>query len=198
VRGHSGSRVKRHICVVLSFVSLIVGSGFASAGAFSVRGGLALSEGSANDTRAYAFAVLTTSTVVIQSYGYGGSANAPGGKNLAGQTIPAGGFDPYLSLFSGAGPSATFLASNDDGACPPAAPDKGICADSRITLSLTPGSYTVVVSAFENMSLSENAGSGTLADGFTGLGNFDALRTGNYAIDIAASGIDEVFRNSFE
>jgi hypothetical protein len=199
VDGYLGSRVKRHTrVVVLLSVLPILCCGSATAGSFSVRGGLALSDGSANDTLAYEFAVLTTSTVVIQSYGYGGSTNAPGGRNLAGARIPAGGFDPYLSLFAGAGPGATFLASNDDGACPPAAPDNGLCADSRLTLSLTPGKYTVVVSAFENMSLSENTGAGTLGDGFIGLGNYDALRSTNYAIDIGASGIDELFRDSFE
>lgn len=177
---------------------LTLNSSAALAGGISLRGTLQLSDGNANDTHAYTFGMSATSTVVIQSYGYGGSSGATGGTNLLGATIPAGGFDPYLSLFAGTGPSATFVASNDDGPCPPATADGGNCADSRLSLSLGPGSYTLVVAAFDNQSLAENNGSGVLGDGFVGLGNFDALRTGNYAIDISASGIDEIFRQGFE
>ena len=177
---------------------LTLSSGLALAGTISLRGTLQLSDGDANDTHAYTFAVTATATVVIQSYGYGGSSGAPGGKNLVGEVIPAGGFDTYLSLFAGTGPSATFLASNDDGPCPPATPVAGNCADSRLSLSLAAGNYTLVVAAFDNQSLAENSGAGVLGDGFVGLGNYDPLRTGNYAIDISAGGIDEIFRQGFE
>jgi hypothetical protein len=48
------------------------------------------------------------------------------------------------------------------------------------------------------MSLAENLGSGTLGDGFTGLGNFDPLRTNNFAIDISGPFVDTIFANGFE
>ena len=178
--------------------ALIFSSSLAAAASVSVRGALLWSDGAANDTHAYTFAVAATSTVTIQSYGYGGSSGAPGGMNLAGAVIPAGGFDPYFSLFTGTGPLATFVASNDDGACPPATPDGGLCGDSTLSLSLSAGTYTLVVAAFDNMSLAENLGSGTLSDGFSGLGNYDPLRTSNYAIDINGNGLDTLFRDGFE
>lgn len=134
------------------------------------------------------FTVANPVPVTIQSYGYGGSSGALGGKNAAGNVIPAGGFDAYLSLFRGSGNSATFLASNDDGFCPPgnAAP---VCHDPTLTLILPAGTYTLALTAFENFSFAENLGSGTLGDGFIGLGTyFDQAsgtdRSANYALDI--------------
>ena len=42
-------------------------------------------------------------TIIIQTYGYGGSANgsivANTGRNLAGNIVSAGGFDPIIGLF---------------------------------------------------------------------------------------------------
>jgi hypothetical protein len=177
---------------------LIFATGITSAASISWQGGLVLSSGAANDTAVYKFAVSATSNVTIQSYGYGGSGGAPGGTNLAGAVIPGGGFDPYISLFLGVGPSATFLASNDDGACLPPSPNGSLCADSNLTLTLIPGTYTLVVEAFDNMSFAENLGNGTLGDGFTGLGNYDPSRTDNFAIDISGSYLDTIFADSFE
>ena len=164
--------------------------GLVLADAISLQGTLALGAGAANDVFVYTFFVSAPSTVTIQSYGYGGSAQAPGGTNLAGAVIPTGGFDPYVSLFAGSGPTATFVASNDDGACPPAAPSGGLCRDSRLSLSLGPGPYTLAVTAFENMSFAENLGAGALGDGFVGLGNFDPARTSQFAVDIG--GVDVI------
>jgi hypothetical protein len=147
-----------------------------------------------NDVLLYAFSLSTASTLTIQSYGYGGTSAAPGGTNAAGAVIPAGGFDSYVSLFSGTGPTATFLASNDDGLCPlgNASP---ACHDSTLVMTaLAAGSYTMALSAFDNFSFAENFGSGTLGDGFIGLGNYyDAssgmVRTSNYAVDVSASSL---------
>ena len=177
---------------------LVFATGIASAASISWQRALVLSSGAANDTAVYKFAVSSTSTVTIQSYGYGGSGGAPGGTNLGGTVIPAGGFDPYLSIFVGAGPSATFLASNDDGTCIPPSLDGSPCADSSLSLTLSPGVYTLVVEAFDNMSLAENLGSGTLADGFTGLGNYDPSRTNNFAVDISGNFVDTIFADGLE
>ena len=40
------------------------------------------------------------------------------------------------------------------------------------------------VKAWENMSFAENLGTGTLADGFTGLGNLNSGENLNYAFDV--------------
>jgi hypothetical protein len=144
-----------------------------------------------NDVLLRVFSLSATSTLTIQSYGYGGTSAAPGGRNAAGTVIPAGGFDSYLSLFGGTGPAATFLASNDDGLCPPGHASPA-CHDSTLVMpSLGAGTYTLALSVFDNFSFAENFGSGTLGDGFIGLGDyFDAssgtVRTSNYAVDISA------------
>jgi hypothetical protein len=135
------------------------------------------------------FTLATSSIVNMQSYGYGGSANAPGGTNAAGAVISPGGFDTYFSLFQGSGPSATFLLSDDDGLCPPGTAVGLACADSTIATTLGAGSYMLAVSVFENMSYAENWGLGTLADGFTGIADYynassGTERTSDWAVDI--------------
>ena len=144
-----------------------------------------LDPGNAQDVVLRVVTLSSPGSLSIQSWGHGGSSGAPGGTNAQGAAIPGGGFDPYLSVFSGSGPTATFLASNDDGACPPGTVDAALCGDSTLTLPALPaGSYTVAISAFLNMSLAENLGSGTLGDGFVGLGSF-GTRSNLYAVDIS-------------
>ena len=116
---------------------------------------------------------------------------APGGVNALGTVIPSGGYDTYFSLFSGIGPTATLLSSNDDGTCPPAALDQA-CRDSQfIFASLAGGGYTLALSVFDNFSFAENLGTGTLGDGFIGLGSYfnsdtNSFRTPAYALDFTA------------
>ena len=185
------------ICRLCALCALALWSaGVAHAASVSLQGTLTLAPGDANDLFTYAFTLASPSTVSIQSYGYGGSAGAPGGKNLVGTTIPAGGFDPYVSVFFGSGPTSAFIASNDDGACPPGITDIGLCGDTSLTLILAAGTYTVVLSAFKNMSLAENYGSGTLGDGFVNLGVFDSARSKAYAIDIDVSPVSVQSRKS--
>src|SRR5215471_13068495 len=163
-------------------------SPMARGGTMSVTG--SLNPNDANDVFLFPFTLAGTD-LQVQSYGYGGTANAPGGVNAAGSVIPSGGFDPYLSLFKGMGSSATFLASNDDGLCPPGAPAPA-CADPTLLLSgLTPGPYVLALTVFDNFSFAENLGTGTLGDGFIGLGDYfdqitGTLRMSNYAVDILA------------
>jgi hypothetical protein len=91
-------------------------------------------------------------------------------------------------------PPATFLTSNDDGPCPPAA-FAPACRDAGITISsLAAGSYTLALSVFDNFSLAENFGTGTLSDGFIGLGDYynadsASERTPNYALNVTGIGI---------
>ncbi len=139
-----------------------------------------------NDVLLYQFEVPVVSDLLFQSYGFGG------GTNAAGTVIPSGGFDPYLSIFAGTGPSATFLASNDDGTCPPGHPDPS-CSDPTLSLLAQPaGWYTLALTVFDNFSFAENFGSGTLGDGFIGLGDYfnqaaNEFRTPNFALDVSSS-----------
>jgi hypothetical protein len=104
-----------------------------------------------------------------------------GGTSKTGASVTAGGFTPYLSLFDAGG---DFLASAYSGYCPPGAKSfNGSCDDALLNGGvLSPGTYQIAITAFENMSFAENLGTGTLADGFVGLGNLDG--TLNYAFDV--------------
>jgi len=129
------------------------------------------------------FTVTTASNMQAITFSYGG------GVNGAGTTISQGGFEPYLSLFDSSG---DFLASTFFGTtCPPHAninTDSEECFDVSLDGgTLTPGSYQIAITAFENMSLAENLGSGTLADGFTGLGNLADGEGLHYAFDVGLS-----------
>ena len=136
-----------------------------------------------NDVRLIEFTLASTASFNVQTWSFGGSGSAPGGVNAAGAVITDGGFDTYLSLFSGFGPSAVFLTSNDDGLCPPGTASP-TCADSTLNIaSLAAGDYTLALTTFGNISFAENLGTGTLGDGFVGFGNFDG-RGAQYALDI--------------
>jgi hypothetical protein len=182
----------------MSFLSLLlILSGLAYADSLSFTG--SLDPNNPNDVYLATFTLSSASNLIVQSWGYGGSSGAPGGTNAAGTVIPSGGFDTYLSLFSGTGATATFVASNDDGGCGPASPDPasgGYCEDSRLDLTdLTVGSYTIALTLPDNYSIAENYGYGDLGDGFTNLqGSYydDAtgeVRTSDFAFDITADGL---------
>ena len=129
------------------------------------------------------FHVSSTSTVQALTFSYGG------GTNGNAQVIPEGGFEPYLSLFDSAG---NFLASTFFGTtCPPGAntnSGSGQCFDVLLDGgTLGAGDYQIAISAWENMSLAENGGFGTLADGFTGLGNLFPGEDLNFAFDVTTT-----------
>ena len=164
----------------------------ASAAFISVTG--ALDPLNANDGLLISFSLSGTAAIAMQSYGFGGSAKAPGGTNANGLVIAPGGFDTYFSLFQGTGAAANFLVSNDDGSCPPG-DDTIACRDSGLTLpNLGAGNYILAVTVFDNFSFAENLGTGSLGDGFIGLGTYfnnDTFSetTSNYAVDIVATGL---------
>jgi len=185
-----GRYVRRLIKPVLAVLALISASQ-AWGTAISLTGQLAPLD--PNDVLFIVFSVSGATTVDMQSYGFGGSADAPGATNAAGTVIPSGGFDTYFSLFAGTGPSATFLSSNDDGSCPPGDATEA-CSDSSLDVPLGAGNYTLAVSAFDNFSFAENQPPGTLGDGFIGLGSYFSVstltdRTSNYAVDIVGEGV---------
>lgn len=100
--------------------------------------------------------VDTPSLVHIQTFGYAG------GMAATGINVPAGGFDPILTLFDAAG---NFLTDNDDSPVLVVDPATGRAADASITLNLTAGNFIVALTQFDNFSI------GDLADGFVYSGN---------------------------
>lgn len=106
------------------------------------------------------------------------SVAAPGSYNFDSNGFAAGGIDPYFTLFSGTGPTATFLASNYDQAF-------STGGDFLINLALAAGDYTIALGTFANMSLAENNPDAdpSLGDGFTFLGGPGFL--GNYYYELS-------------
>jgi hypothetical protein len=135
------------------------------------------------------FSIASPSTMFAITFSYGG------GTNGANQVIPQGGFEPYLSLFDAGG---NFLASTFSGITCPAGAHANTVSNSCFDVQLDggtlgAGSYQIAISAFENMSLAENNGAGTLADGFTGLGNLAPSGENlNYAFDVVLNSTSPV------
>lgn len=114
----------------------------------------------ADNVALYNLVVPTAETVSIQSTAFA-----------------AGGADPYFSLFQGTGGSATFLASNYNQAF-------STGGDFDYSGMLVAGHYEIALGVSANMSFAENYGSGTLADGFIGLGDPGSLGNGSYALQV--------------
>jgi hypothetical protein len=162
-----------------------------------------------------AFTLSGEDTVFFQTWSFGG------GTNAAGQVIPAGGFDPLLTLFSGTGPDATIvtdgggnpIADGDLLANPPWSyvgncPSAGTvaigvnsdCGDDEIQVALPPGTYTLLLTdaAYTPNAVYDN---GALSEGFTDFtaGVFQTCDTdgscitpsGNFAVDIVSSSLAE-------
>jgi hypothetical protein len=102
--------------------------------------------------------------VQLQSF----TENSPSSVTLQTSSYAAGGFDPIVAVFDA---TEALIGENDDGAGVPPDPSTGEALDALLTLSLTPGQYTVSLTQFDNFPLGP-----TLADGFveSGLGNFTA------------------------
>ncbi len=188
-------------CLLLLF-SIPVLAGVASADTVSYTGTLT----SFDSTAEFAINLASSGTVILQTYGFGG------GTNAAGTAIPPGGTDPFLAIFSGTGDSAQILTGpnktfgtsldltnyNDFNGCPPAGtPSIGgfpVCGDIRMTLTLSAGTYTVVLSDGQYIATAV-FDDGTLGEGFVDLtgGLFGNLEingvaspntSGAYALDI--------------
>jgi hypothetical protein len=141
----------------------------------------------------FSFTVAAPVNVLFQTFGYAG------GTNGNGMAIPPGGFDPVLSLFDSTG---LLLAVNDDNPSAPVDPTTGAGRDSLISLILTTGNYTLVLTQSDNFPVGPD-----LAAGFTrtGQGNFTgpafigspgsfwdvtpAQRNGAWALDITGNGV---------
>lgn len=160
-------------------------AGVASASSFSYTGSFVTDD----QIQDFLFTLSGPSTITATTYSYAG------GINQAGTTIPEGGFDPWLAIFSSSG---VLLASNDDGTCGQVGTDinTGACFDAYISDTLGAGTYTLVLSESDN-----SPAGGNLSDGYTRTGQPDFTsmygcsngifcdinadnRTGNYAVDI--------------
>ncbi len=105
---------------------------------------------------------------------------AAGAVSIVSSGFAGGGVDPYFTLFSGGGGTATLLDSNYFQAI-------STGGDFTWTGTLAAGTYEIALGAFENMSFAENLGTGTLGDGFTGLGDPNSLHDGSYSLDLTTA-----------
>jgi hypothetical protein len=118
----------------------------------------------------------------IQTYGYGGSSNAPGGTNAAGTVIVPGGFDPIVGLFAGGiGGGGARIGFDDDGICGPGRGTPGPnCFDSSLDFAvLAAGTYTLSLTVFNNFPPATENGA------FPGAVSFNN-RAPNFAVDVTA------------
>jgi hypothetical protein len=187
---------------IISWFLLI--AGLCSAGTISYTGALASPE----DTSLITITLSATSDVTLQTFSFGG------GTNGAANTILAGGFDPFVGLFQGTGPTALFLDGTSDtlsnylsepSACPPAGlvtigSVAGQCGDVRLQFNgLAAGMYTVLLSDADYVPNAVYEATGYLADGFSDLtgGVFETCYdandcnnndTTNWALDIITAG----------
>jgi hypothetical protein len=155
------------------------------------------------DTALIDFTLGAPGTVTLQTYGFGGGINA------AAMTIPAGGFDPFVALFSDAGVGAILVngtsdvLSNYSSGCPPAGTVtigsvSGQCGDVDLVFAALPaGAYTILLSDGEYLPNAVfEVSPAFLADGFTDLTGgvfqtcYDTANcnadTANWALDITA------------
>jgi hypothetical protein len=80
-------------------LAVFIAAGLSSASTISLTGTLPTPENQVN----YTFSLATAGDLTFQTYGLGG------GTNAAGTIIPAGGFDPFVALFSGSADNAALL-----------------------------------------------------------------------------------------
>ena len=130
----------KRFLLVTSAVALLVSP--ATAANFSFTGAF----GADDDVQLFNFSVGAVSTVTLLTYSYAGGTMADG------TVVAAGGFDPILALFDGAG---LFIDNNDDGSFPDVGVDPvtGDTYDTYFQSTLNPGNYTVAVSQFDNFFL---------------------------------------------
>lgn len=179
---YRGNLVKKIVVVAFWLCLLVAGPARAVAEDFSFTGNFATDD----DVQFFDFSVGETSDVTLRTWSYAG------GTNAAGVVIPAGGFDPILALFDSAG---VLIGQNDDGfddefgefgiPLVPEDPVTGAAFDTFLSLTLSPGDYTVSVMQFSNFAIGP-----TLGDGFEGsrtIGFVDDdgnIRTSFWAFDI--------------
>lgn len=195
-----GKLERNAVLAVLALLSLPV---HLCGTSLSFTGALATPE----DTFIQTVTIGASQNIEIQTWGFGG------GTNAANAAIPAGGFDPFVGLFQGTGPTALFLDGTADNlsnytgepsACPPAGlvtigSVAGQCGDVNLQFTgLAAGTYTVLLSDANYLPQALFETTGFLGDGFTDLtaGVFQTCYdesdcntdTANWALDVTTSG----------
>jgi hypothetical protein len=143
--------------------------------------------------------------ITVQTYGFGGTA--PSYTDAAGKTIPAGGFDSLVALFSGPPTAATILTDGGGNpivsadslslfspGCPPAGTVTvgtvaGVCGDNTLLASLGAGVYTLLLTDTNFVPIPVNPGSSSpfdLTD--TSSSNYGSS-TGNGAYNDLSGGV---------
>ncbi len=158
---------------------------------------------SSSDVFQTTITLTSPGNIVLQTYGFGG------GTNAAGTTIAAGGFDPFLGIFVGTDANATIVTDalgnpfgtsdilsnfSSFAGCPPAGTTSVGCGDITMALSLSAGTYNVLLSdaAYLPLAVFDN---GTIGEGFADLtggvlqtcdanGLNCSTDTANWALDI--------------
>ncbi|WP_299356630.1 DVUA0089 family protein [uncultured Shimia sp.] len=162
---------KRIHILLASAVYLVASSMVVQAASFSFSGEL-----SQDDTVEYIYFTVgenlittsdTSTSVVIRTYSYGG------GIQPDGTVVPAGGFDPILTLYDAA---ENFIGETDDDTTGLAQADPSTRAtyDAGDTFDLAPGTYTAAVSQWSNYAYLAS----TLSDEFVETG--DGFFTGEF------------------
>lgn len=120
------------------------------------------------------FTLSSTSTIEVQTWGFGG------GTNAAGQLILPGGFDSLVALFSGTATNASILTDGSGNpiadaqnffnpypfalsGCPPAGTVTvgavtGVCGDNTLMATLSAGTYTLLLTDANFVALAVNPG----------------------------------------
>lgn len=141
------------------------------------------------------FHLDASSTIALRTYSYAGGINA------AGDTIARGGFDPVLSLFTGAGNFIGGSDDNDDDHNGDGLPDypivvqtdsvTGKAYDSYLEALLNPGDYIVAITQAENEFSGHGQVGANISMGFQQQGQ------GNYTPGIILSETGQVVTGPF-
>ncbi|HEX4750457.1 MAG TPA: DVUA0089 family protein [Bryobacteraceae bacterium] len=183
---------KGAVASLLLILGLIATPNGMKATSFSFSGGFSQDD----NVQLYLFGVSAPSTVMLQTWSFGG------GTDAAGQKIAAGGFATALSLYSASGAEA-LVGYTTSWSCPPANVDAASvlgCGDAALNESLGAGYYVLAVTEYYNLpnGLTLSAGFSEAGQGnFTGPnlcgatgGFFDAdcdQRRGNFEVDIVGA-----------
>ena len=156
------------------------------------------------------FTLAGNNTIRVQTYGFGG------GTNAGGATIPAGGFDSLVALFSGPANNASILLDSSTNpivsgdtlgqftpGCPPAGTVTvgnvpGNCGDNQLVVSLGSGIYTLLLSDTNFVPLAVNSGILTPFDLTDTTSNNYGSSTGNGAYSDLSGGVFQTCASSID
>ncbi len=132
-----------------------------------------------NSVLLFSFTIAAPGNVTVRTYSYAGGTNADSA------TIPAGGFDPILSVFDSSG---ALVDDNDDDDTGTVAADpvSGEEWDTYLEMTALPaGQYTVAVSQYANFAIGPNLSNGFEGSDTSGFVDDEGFtRTSAWAFDV--------------